>query len=91
MDYAACRDALERAEADLTAAEFHGTLCGLLCTRSDVRLDDWVGEIVVSEHAPDGTAWARALREAGEQAQRAFDEGEFELQLLLPDQDATLS
>ena len=28
MDYTACRDALERVEADLGAAEFHGTQTG---------------------------------------------------------------
>ena len=91
MDYAACRDALEWAEADLSAAEFHGAVCGLLCTRRDVRLDDWVGEIVVSEQPARGAAWARTLREAGERSQRALDEGEFDLELLLPDDDASLA
>ena len=91
MDYAACRDALERAEADLSAAEFHGTICALLCTRAEVRMDDWLQEIVISEHAPHGGAWARALREAGETSRRAFDEGEFALQLLLPGDEAGLA
>lgn len=90
MNYAACRDALERAEADVTAAEFHGTLCALLCTRADVRLDEWLGEIVISEHAPQGSAWAPALREAGERARRALDEGAFDLELLLPDDETSL-
>jgi uncharacterized protein YgfB (UPF0149 family) len=90
VSYAACRDALERAEADVSAAEFHGTVCALLCTRADVRLDDWLGEIVVSEHPLEGSAWSRALREAGERSRHALDEGEFDLELLLPDDDVSL-
>jgi len=91
VDYAACLEALERVEADLSVAEFHGTLCALLCTRADVRLDDWLAEIVVSEHVPAGGGWARALREAGERSRRAFDEGEFSLELLLPGDEAGLA
>ena len=90
MDYEACRDALERAEADVTAAEFHGTLCAMLCTRPDVRLETWVSEIVVSEHPPEGDAWSRALREEGERSLRALREGDFDLELLLPDDDEPL-
>lgn len=91
MDYAACRDALERAEADLSAAEFHGTLCAMLCTRPDARMDACVIEIVVSEHAPDGAGWSRVLAEHGERSRRAFAEGDFDLELLLPDDDASLT
>jgi uncharacterized protein YgfB (UPF0149 family) len=91
VDYAACTDALARAEADVSAAEFHGTLCALLCTRPDVRLDDWLSEIVTCEHPPEGRAWSRALREAGERSRRAFDDGEFELELLLPGDEAALA
>jgi uncharacterized protein YgfB (UPF0149 family) len=90
VDYAACTDALERAEADVSAAEFHGTLCALLCTRAEVRLDDWLAEIVTCEQPPEGTAWRRALREAGERSRRAFDDGEFDLELLLPGDEAAL-
>ena len=90
MDYAACRDALERAEADVSAAEFHGTLCAMLCTRPDARMDACVFEIVVSEHAPDGAGWSRVLAEHGERSRRAFAEGDFDLELLLPDDDASI-
>ena len=71
MDYAACRDALERAEADVSVAEFHGTLCAMLCTRPDVSMDTCVSEIVVCEHPPEGSAWSRVLREHGERSRRA--------------------
>ena len=87
MDYAACRDALERAEADVTAAEFHGTLCAMLCTRPDLGMEACVAEIVVCEHPPEGSAWSRVLREHGERSRRAFAEGDFDLELLLPDEE----
>ena len=89
MDYAACRDALERFEADLGAAEFHGTACGMLCTRPDPRPDAWIDEIVVSEHLPQSRNWTRPLCESVESSQRAFDDGNYSLQLLLPDDDAS--
>lgn len=91
MDYAACRDALERAEADVSVAEFHGTLCAMLCTRPDVSMDTCVSEIVVCEHPPEGSAWSRVLREHGERSRQAFAEGDFDLELLLPEDDTTLS
>jgi uncharacterized protein YgfB (UPF0149 family) len=91
LDHAACRDALERAEADLSVAEFHGTLCAFLCTRPRPRVEAWVAEIVTSEHPPQGSAWARALCEAGERTRAALAEGAFSLELLLPDDDEPLS
>lgn len=91
MDHAACLDALERAEADLSPAEFHGTLCAFLCTRTPPRMDQWVGEIVVSEHAPRVGAWSRALCEAAEHTRLALSEGAFALELLLPGDDTPLA
>jgi uncharacterized protein YgfB (UPF0149 family) len=91
MDYAACRDALERAEADVTAAEFHGTLCAMLCTRPDLKMEACVAEIAVCEHPPEGSAWSRVLREHGERSRRAFAEGDFDLELLLPEDGASLA
>ena len=90
MDYATCRDALERVEADLGAAEFHGTACAMLCTRADPRLDQWIDEIVITEHRPQSRNWSRPLCESIENARRAFDEGNYSLELLLPDDDVPL-
>lgn len=91
VDHAACLDALERAEADLSPAEFHGTVCAFLCTRSPPRLDEWVSEIVPSEHVAHGGAWSRALCEAAEHTRLALSEGAFALELLLPEDDAPLA
>lgn len=90
MDYAACRDALERVEADLGAAEFHGTACGMLCTRPDPRLDQWIDEIVITEHRPQSRNWSRPLCESVESARRAFDDGNYSLELLLPGDDVPI-
>jgi uncharacterized protein YgfB (UPF0149 family) len=91
VDYAACRDALERVEADLGAAEFHGTACALLCTRANPRLDEWIDEIVITEHRPQSRNWLRPLFESIENSQRAFDDGNYSLELLLPDDDVPLN
>jgi hypothetical protein len=91
VDHAACLDALERAEADLSPAEFHGTLCAFLCTRAQPSMDDWVREIVLSEHVTHAGAWSRALREAGEHTRLALCAGDFALELLLPNDDAPLA
>ena len=90
MDYAACRDALERVEADLGAAEFHGTVCAMLCTRPDPQPDAWIDEIVVTEHRPESRNWSLPLSASVERSQRAFDDGNYSLELLLPDDDAAL-
>lgn len=91
VDHAACQDALERAEADLSPAEFHGTVCAFLCTRTPPSMDDWVREIVLSEHVGEGGGWSRALCEAGEHTRLALSEGAFALELLLPDDDTPLA
>jgi uncharacterized protein YgfB (UPF0149 family) len=90
VDYAACRDALERVEADLGAAEFHGTACAMLCTRPDPQPDAWVDEIVVTEHRPQSRNWLLPLSESVEDSRRAFNDGNYSLQLLLPDDDVPL-
>ena len=90
MDYAACTDALERVEADLGAAEFHGTACGMLCTRPNPQPDAWVDEIVITQYRPEGRNWSRPLSESVERSRRAFDDGNYSLELLLPDDDAPL-
>ena len=90
MDYAACTDALERVEADLGAAEFHGTACGMLCTRPDPQPHAWVDEIVITEYRPESRNWSRPLSDSVERSRRAFDDGNYSLELLLPDDDVPL-
>jgi uncharacterized protein YgfB (UPF0149 family) len=90
VDYTACRDALERIEADLGASEFHGTACAMLCTRPEGKPDQWIAEIVMTEHVPESRNWSRPLDESVELARQAFDDGNYSLQLLLPDDDEPL-
>ena len=89
MDYDACREALERAEADLMPAEFHGTVCAMLCTGHHGTIEDWLDEIVVTEVGLG--AHARALTAAGDQTRLAFEDDGLALQLMLPADDTPLS
>ena len=41
-DYDQINDALQGAPCELDAAEFHGQLCGLLCTCDRLELADWL-------------------------------------------------
>lgn len=91
MNYGACQDALERVEADLGAAEFHGTACAMLCTRPGEKAEQWITEIVSSEHEPSSRNWSRPLNESIDASRRAFDDGNYSLELLLPDDDEPLA
>lgn len=88
-DYDRCREALERAEADLDPSEFHGTLCGMLCCGRDGEIEDWLGEIVVTEVGLG--AQGAVLAHAGERARSALKGDDLDLQLLLPDDDAPIA
>jgi uncharacterized protein YgfB (UPF0149 family) len=88
-DYAACRDALERAEADLEPAEFHGTVCAMLCCGREGDIDDWLDDIVVTEVGLG--AHGTVLVQAGERSRRALLGDDLDLQLLLPDDDTPIT
>jgi len=94
MNYLAGQAALESAQADVSIAEFHGTFCALLCTRAPVDSRAWVDEIV--SHGRAGPAgeeylWRECLMEIGDLARAAFEGGECDLELLLPDDDQPLA
>ncbi len=93
MDYIAAKAALESAQADISVAEFHGTFCALVCTRAPVDSRAWVSEIV--HYGPDAPGapdalWRECLTEIGDLACVAFEGGECDLEILLPDDDQTL-
>ena len=88
MEYDACEDALEGVDADISAAEMHGVLCAMLCTRQPVRIRQWVDEIVICE---GGLGAARhALDALGERTSDALLGSQFQLSLLLPSDERSL-
>lgn len=46
LDYPSLAGALQRVAVDTSPAELHGQLCGLLCSRPDLQLEQWLAESV---------------------------------------------
>ena len=93
VDYAACRDALERAHSKLDASESHGILCGLLCAAVEFPEKRWLGEVLESSdsNAGESLSCVKTLQSARREAARQLEEQQFEFTPLLPDDDAPLA
>lgn len=94
MNYLAAQAALESAQADIGGAEFHGTFCALMCTRAPVDCHAWVDEIVIRGLPDDSTGdslWRECLAEIGDLTRIAFEGGECDLEILLPDDDQPMA
>ena len=91
-DYDQINDALQGAPCELDAAEFHGQLCGLLCTCDRLELADW---LMVSLPESDPVNLSPATRELFQvlldYSQAAVGSEAFEFQPLLPDDTAGLA
>ena len=91
-DYDQINDALQGAPCELDAAEFHGQLCGLLCTCDRLELADW---LMVSLPESDPATLSPAVRELFQvlldYSQAAVSSEAFEFQPLLPDDTAGLA
>ena len=91
-DYDQINDALRGAPCELDAAEFHGHLCGLLCTCDRLELADW---LMVSLPESDPATLSPAAHElfqaALDHSQTALGSEDFGFQLLLPDDTAGLA
>jgi uncharacterized protein YgfB (UPF0149 family) len=82
---------LEGAGSQVVAAEWHGCLCGALCTSPDYTLERWLDELVAvdAEEAADIPP-DEALRLLFIDTQRALRGEEMEFEPLLPDDDEPL-
>jgi uncharacterized protein YgfB (UPF0149 family) len=91
-DYDQINDALQGAPCELDAAEFHGQLCGLLCTCDRLELADW---LMVSLPESDPATLSPAAHElfqaALDHSQTVLGSEDFGFQLLLPDDTAGLA
>ena len=91
-DYDQINDALQGAPSEINAAEFHGQLCGLLCTCDRLELADW---LMVSLPESDPATLSPASQELFQvlldHSQVAVSSEAFDFQPLLPDDTAGLA
>lgn len=85
--YDALASALTQQGVGMTPAEMHGLISGILCGGN--RDGSWL--TLVYELANEGNAFSQTLKQPLEQLHRTLvatlEEGDFEFQLLLPDDD----
>ena len=91
-DYDQINDALQGAPSEINAAEFHGQLCGLLCTCDRLELADW---LMVSLPESDPANLSPVSQELFQvlldHSQVAVSSEGFDFQPLLPDDSAGLA
>ena len=91
-DYDQVNDALQGVPSEFNAGEFHGQLCGLLCTYDRLQLHDW---LMVSLPERDPASLSPATHELFQvlldHSQAALSSENFGFQLLLPDDTAGLA
>lgn len=92
-DYDIVNDALERCESEQDAAEHHGQLCALLCLQESFSEDQWLSLVLPGGEKGDALlAETRSLlSEIYQVTNSSVDAEDFDFQLLLPDDDASLS
>lgn len=84
--------ALSTLGANIAPAEFHGTLCGILCTGSG-QVDEWFMKSFPPADPSDAQAQeaAKQLVALYQETLRQLNDPEFDFRLLLPDDDVVLS
>ncbi|WP_455207162.1 UPF0149 family protein [Kaarinaea lacus] len=85
--------ALQALEADITASEIHGTLCGMLCATVDTQATSWFQSLIPASAAND--LLAKEAREKlvllYNETRRQLNDPTCDFQLLLPDAQTDLN
>ena len=90
-DYDEINDALQGLSSQFDAAEFHGQLCGLLCTHDRLQLPDWLALSLPEYDAAALSVMPHELFQALlAYSQAGLSSEDFGFQLLLPDDTAGL-
>ncbi len=91
--YAAIGTALERAEAEVHAAEAHGVLCGFLCSSANGRDTAWLQHILPNGEAGDLLAaqTQQVLTKLQSYCLEQLNSSDFQFALLLPSDARALS
>jgi hypothetical protein len=89
MAYNACNAIIEQIDAEFSAAEAHGMATGMLCVNEQTKSASWLAELlhnsssVIDENK-------NMLARLFEETRRLLASGEFEFDLFLPEDDASL-
>ena len=83
---------LEKVDADVEAAEAHGTLCGILCIHGQGDINLWLSQIVGDQDPRDLRVKEAqsVLMDLHDEAVEQLNDGNYELQLLLRADSAPL-
>lgn len=92
FDFEKIERALQHLSADIAAAEFHGTLCGILCTGSG-KLDEWFMKSFPPADASDVLSQeaAKELIAVCQESTRQLNDPNCDFHLLLPDDESDLN
>jgi yecA family protein len=93
VDYAACREALERAHAVLDPSECHGVLCGLLCAARQFPEERWLNEVLQPGEAgaAESARCKKVLRYSRRETERQLEGQQFDFEPMLPDDRMSLT
>lgn len=96
IDYSSLADALHRIGVEILPAELHGQLCGLLCCRPDLQVEQWLSESVPECQAArqQGNALAmeteKLLRQLFSDTEAGIQDRDLGFQMLLSPDTETL-
>jgi uncharacterized protein len=90
MLYQDINQIIAKIDADCSAAESHGMATGMLCVNSHTELGFWLGELSQDASALNDDDKA-VLQDLFEQTRSLLASDEYEFDLLLPDEDTSLS
>ncbi len=85
-------NSLLKADSDATASEAHGMLCGMICASGEVDQSSWLKQLLGADDPQNLLhGETRGLLEQLQQAtQQQIADGNYQLRLLLPDDDNPL-
>ena len=90
MTYLAFDNILEQAHAAISAAEAHGIAAGMLCVDIQTTAETWLTEVFVDEVFLSDVERAQ-LESLFEQTHELLENGGFDFDLLLPEEDTPMS
>jgi uncharacterized protein YgfB (UPF0149 family) len=89
MAYKACNAIIVQSDAELSAAEAHGMATGMLCVNEQTESASWLAELLHNSHSVIDENKYMLVR-LFEETRRLLASDEFEFDLFLPEDDASL-
>jgi uncharacterized protein len=89
MAYNACNAIIVQSDAELSAAEAHGMATGMLCSNEQAESAVWLAELLQNA-SPVIDKDKNLLVRLFEETRRLLESDEFEFELFLPEDDASL-